>query len=102
MDLRNYVCGMVWDADHDGRATPPDSYHVWCVEGAGSPAGSLSSLGEEGQEEEREGPDRGVVYDRLSQWGPKFQTLSLLYQQGPVQPAEGAADTSDATRGRHC
>lgn len=96
------MCGMVWDTDHDGRATPPDSYHVWCVEGAGSPAGSLSSLGEEGQEEEREGPDRGVVYDRLSQWGPKFQTLSLLYQQGPVQPAEGVADTAGTTGGRHC
>lgn len=91
VDLRSCVCGMVWDADHDGRATPPDSFHVWCVEGAGSPAGSLSSLGEEGEEE---GPTWGLAYDRLSQWGPKFQTLSLLYQQGPGQPPPGGATAS--------
>uniref|UniRef100_H3D609 Si:dkey-22o22.2 n=1 Tax=Tetraodon nigroviridis TaxID=99883 RepID=H3D609_TETNG len=83
--FQTYVSRIVWEADHDCQAFPPDSYHVWCVEGSGSPAGSLSSLGSvasrsngpHGEEEEEEGP----VRQRLSDWGPKFQVLSDMYER---------------------
>ena len=85
--FKTYVSRIVWEADNDGEAFPSDSYHVWCVEGSGSLAGSLSSLGSAasggntrhgGQEEEE---DEGRVCSRLSHWGPKFQVLSDMYDQ---------------------
>lgn len=93
VDFRSYVARIIWEADNDNEAFPPDAYHVWCVEGSGSSAGSLSSLGsavshrnintgdgdqDDGEEEEDDG---GFVYDRLSRWGPKFQALSEMYDQ---------------------
>uniref|UniRef100_A0AAV2MF92 Uncharacterized protein n=1 Tax=Knipowitschia caucasica TaxID=637954 RepID=A0AAV2MF92_KNICA len=45
VDFRSYVSRILWEADHQGAAFPPDSLHVWSVEGSGSSAGSLSSLG---------------------------------------------------------
>ena len=94
VNFKSYVSRIIWEADNDGEAFPPDAYHVWCVEGSGSSAGSLSSLGsaasqrnistgeEEEEEEEEEGGDEGgFVYDRLSRWGPKFQVLSEMYDR---------------------
>ncbi|XP_004551137.3 neural-cadherin [Maylandia zebra] len=93
VDFRSYVARIIWEADNDNEAFPPDAYHVWCVEGSGSSAGSLSSLGsavshrnintndgdqDDGEEEEDDG---GFVYDRLSRWGPKFQALSEMYDR---------------------
>uniref|UniRef100_A0A4W6DCA0 Si:dkey-22o22.2 n=1 Tax=Lates calcarifer TaxID=8187 RepID=A0A4W6DCA0_LATCA len=75
VDFKSYVARIIWEADNDGEAFPPDAYHVWCVEGSGSSAGSLSSLG---SAEDDEG---GFVYDRLSRWGPKFQALSEMYDR---------------------
>lgn len=81
VDFRSYVSRIIWEADHDGAAFPPDGLHVWSVEGSGSRAGSLSSLessgtravARKGQEEEE--------FEKLSQWGPKFKTLSDLYEK---------------------
>uniref|UniRef100_A0A3Q2DDS1 Si:dkey-22o22.2 n=1 Tax=Cyprinodon variegatus TaxID=28743 RepID=A0A3Q2DDS1_CYPVA len=73
VDFKSYVERIVWEADNDGGAFPPDAYHVWCVEGSGSSAGSLSSLGS--------AVSSGYVYDRLSRWGPKFQALSEMYDR---------------------
>lgn len=78
----------MWEADHACEAFPPDSPHVWTVEGSGSPAGSLSSLGSgaswrsvaHGNEEEEEEDADGLVC-RLSQWGPKFRILSDMYDR---------------------
>ncbi|KAM9851671.1 neural-cadherin [Aulostomus maculatus] len=88
VDFKSYVSRIIWEADNDSEAFPPDAYHVWCVEGSGSPAGSLSSLGSVTrhrhtvvEEEEEEG---GFVYDRLSRWGPKFQALSEMYDRPQV------------------
>lgn len=91
MDFKSYVSRIVWEADNDCEAFPSDSYHVWCVEGSGSSAGSLSSLGSaasrrnitptEEEEEEEEDDVGGFAYDRLSQWGPKFQALSEMYDR---------------------
>lgn len=92
VDFKSYVARIIWEADNDGEALPPDAYHVWCVEGSGSSAGSLSSLGSAasrrnivvgpGDEEEEEDEDEGeFVYDRLSRWGPKFEALSEMYDR---------------------
>ncbi|XP_029694384.1 neural-cadherin-like [Takifugu rubripes] len=85
--FKTYVSRIVWEADNDFQAFPPDSYHVWCVEGSGSLAGSLSSLGsvtscrdiDRGGEEEKD--NGGFVCNRLSQWGPKFRILSDMYDR---------------------
>lgn len=88
VDFKSYVSRIVWEADNDCEALPPDSYHVWCVEGSGSSAGSLSSLGSAAphrnispEEEEDDDDEGGFAHDRLSQWGPKFQALSEMYDR---------------------
>lgn len=63
-------------------AYPMDTYHVYCIEGAGSNAGSLSSLSSAIPEED-------FSYDSLQQWGPKFEGLKELYQR----PEVGFANT---------
>lgn len=90
VDFKSYVARIIWEADNDRDAFPPDAYHVWCVEGSGSSAGSLSSLGSavacrkmstSNEEEEEENNEGRFVYDRLSRWGPKFQALSEMYDR---------------------
>uniref|UniRef100_A0A3P9H2T4 Si:dkey-22o22.2 n=1 Tax=Oryzias latipes TaxID=8090 RepID=A0A3P9H2T4_ORYLA len=93
VDFKSYVARIIWEADNDSEAFPPDAFHIWCVEGSGSSAGSLSSLGSAvshrkvaagdkvEEEEEEEDDERGFAYDRLLRWGPKFQTLSDMYDQ---------------------
>lgn len=89
VDFKSYVARIIWEADNDNEAFPPDAYHVWCVEGSGSSAGSLSSLGSVASrrnitargDEEEEDDEGGFVYDRLSCWGPKFQALSEMYDR---------------------
>ncbi|XP_017279259.1 neural-cadherin [Kryptolebias marmoratus] len=89
VDFKSYVTRIIWEADNDSDAFPPDAYHVWCVEGSGSSAGSLSSLGSAvscrkmstSNEEEEENDEGRFVYDRLSRWGPKFQALSEMYDR---------------------
>ncbi|KAM3614937.1 uncharacterized protein V6R79_020964 [Siganus canaliculatus] len=85
-DFKSYVARIIWEADNDGEAFPPDAYHVWCVEGSGSSAGSLSSLGSgtprgNGEEEEEDDDEGGFEHERLSRWGPKFQALSQMYDR---------------------
>ncbi|KAM7421623.1 hypothetical protein PAMA_015666 [Pampus argenteus] len=82
VDFKSYVTRIIWEADNDSEAFPSDAYHVWCVEGSGSSAGSLSSLGSAEHRGNEEDEDEGrFVYDRLSRWGPKFQTLSEMYDR---------------------
>lgn len=90
VDFKSYVARIIWEADNDCDALPSDAYHVWCVEGSGSSAGSLSSLGSavtcrkmstSNEEEEEENNEGRFVYDRLSRWGPKFQALSEMYDR---------------------
>uniref|UniRef100_A0A3Q3N5U2 Si:dkey-22o22.2 n=1 Tax=Mastacembelus armatus TaxID=205130 RepID=A0A3Q3N5U2_9TELE len=84
VDFKSYVARIIWEADNDSEAFPPDACHVWSVEGSGSSAGSLSSLGSaasrQGRDEE-EDDEGGSVYGRLSRWGPKFQALSEMYDR---------------------
>ncbi|KAI3360564.1 hypothetical protein L3Q82_002285 [Scortum barcoo] len=91
VDFKSYVARIICEADNDNEAFPPDAYHVWCVEGSGSSAGSLSSLGSAASrrnistsprsEDEEDDDEGGFVYDRLSRWGPKFQALSEMYDR---------------------
>ncbi|XP_028281097.1 neural-cadherin [Parambassis ranga] len=83
VDFKSYVARIIWEADNDNEAFPLDAYHVWCVEGSGSSAGSLSSLGSAPSRRniQEEDDDGGFVYDRLSRWGPKFQALSEMYDR---------------------
>uniref|UniRef100_A0A665TZ65 Si:dkey-22o22.2 n=1 Tax=Echeneis naucrates TaxID=173247 RepID=A0A665TZ65_ECHNA len=82
VDFKSYVARIIWEADNDSEAFPPDAYHIWCVEGSGSAAGSLSSLGSTPSWGNIAGADEGaLVYDRLSRWGPKFQALSDMYDR---------------------
>lgn len=82
-DFKSYVARIIWEADNDSEAFPLDAYHIWSLEGSGSPAGSLSSLGSSAHApaEEEEDGEGAFVYDRLSLWGPKFQTLSEMYDR---------------------
>ncbi|KAK5891689.1 hypothetical protein CesoFtcFv8_012142 [Champsocephalus esox] len=82
-DFQSYVARILWEADSDGGALPPDALHLWSVEGSGSGAGSLSSLGSRAgsrREEEKE-EEGGFADERLSRWGPKFQALSEMYDR---------------------
>ncbi|MGH0160427.1 UNVERIFIED_CONTAM: hypothetical protein FKN15_039322 [Acipenser sinensis] len=73
-DFKNYVSRIVWEADNDAHAVPMDSVHIYCVEGYGSPAGSLSSLESATDQED-------LNYDCLKEWGSKFEKLRELYRR---------------------
>lgn len=71
-DFGQYLSDVVRDADGHPQAVPPDSLRVFCTEGEGSVASSLSTLSSSGL-------DEGIVYDDIKEWGPKFEKLSELY-----------------------
>ncbi|XP_043937612.1 neural-cadherin-like [Protopterus annectens] len=54
------------------QALSQDSLQVYCTEGDGSQAGSLSSLESSESAED-------FNYDHIGDWGPKFETLRALY-----------------------
>lgn len=74
MDFKSYVSRIIWEADNDSASFPMDTYNVYCIEGTGSTAGSLSSLGSAISEED-------FSYDSLQHWGAKFEGLSELYRR---------------------
>ncbi|XP_030639003.1 neural-cadherin [Chanos chanos] len=74
VDFKSYVSRIIWEADNDSLAFPMDTYHVYCIEGTGSSAGSLSSLGSAI-------PEDNFSYDSLRRWGSKFEGLSELYRR---------------------
>ncbi|KAK1794615.1 hypothetical protein P4O66_001333 [Electrophorus voltai] len=77
MDFRNYVARIIWEADHDNLALPVDTCQVYCTEGTGSGAGSLSSLSSAF-------PEDDFCYEWLPTWGPKFKGLSDLYHRSQL------------------
>uniref|UniRef100_A0A3B4WJW5 Si:dkey-22o22.2 n=1 Tax=Seriola lalandi dorsalis TaxID=1841481 RepID=A0A3B4WJW5_SERLL len=72
VDFKSYVARIIWEADNDGEAFPPDAYHV-CSLGSAASRGNVTAA--QGEEEEEEDDEGGFVYDRLSRWGPKFHAL---------------------------
>nr|XP_061812727.1 neural-cadherin-like [Nerophis lumbriciformis] len=89
VDFKSYVAHILWEADNDGDALPPDAFRVWCVEGSGTPAGSLSSLGGGDEDDDEEGG--AAAHERLSRWGPKFKTLSEMYDRPQLALTHGEA-----------
>ncbi|TTA40571.1 Neural-cadherin [Bagarius yarrelli] len=77
MDFKNYVARIIWEADNDILAFPMDTYRVYCMEGADSNAGSLSSLSSAI-------PDEDFSYEALRHWGPKFEGLREMYQRREI------------------
>lgn len=71
-DFGRYLSEVVRDADRHPQAVPQDSLRVFCTEGEGSVASSLSTLSSSGLGE-------SLVYDDIKEWGPKFEKLSELY-----------------------
>ncbi|XP_041045226.1 neural-cadherin [Carcharodon carcharias] len=73
LDFKTYVARIIWDADNDLRAIPEDTVHVYCFEGRGSLAGSLSSV-------DTANVDEDLNYD-LRDWGSKFDKLKEFCAQ---------------------
>ncbi|XP_053558277.1 cadherin-24 [Bombina bombina] len=75
VDVQRFLALRLLEAERDPVAPPYDSIQVYGFEGAGSSAGSLSSLtGSSGGtgEEEPGGED-------IWEWGPHFRTLAEIY-----------------------
>ena len=72
LDVGDFIKSRLWEADHDQSAPPYDSVREYAYEGAGSTAGSLSSLASTNESEEQD-------WDHLSNWGPRFQKLADMY-----------------------
>ncbi|XP_077391872.1 cadherin-6-like isoform X2 [Festucalex cinctus] len=72
-----FINERVQENDHTPTAPPYDSLATYAYEGAGSVAGSLSSLGSALSEAEQD-------YYYLSDWGPRFKKLAELYQSEDV------------------
>ncbi|XP_051878588.1 neural-cadherin [Pristis pectinata] len=73
-DFRNYVSQIIWDADNDLRALPEDTMHIYCFEGHGSLAGSLSTV-------DTSNTDEDLNSDYLTDWGTKFDKLKEFCAQ---------------------
>lgn len=66
---------LLREAERRGPAPPQDSLRVFCTEGAGSSAGSLSSLSSFSSA----GMGGGSACEDIREWGPKFERLRELY-----------------------
>lgn len=71
-DVSEFIRNAKEQADNDPSAPPYDSLLTFDYEGAGSTAGSLSSLCSATT-------DQSVDYNYLHEWGPRFQKLAEIY-----------------------
>jgi len=69
-DVCEFIGGRLHTVNSDPNAPPYDSVREYAYEGAGSIAGSLSSVAS-GDES-----DGGADWDELSNWGPRFRKLA--------------------------
>nr|XP_039247629.1 cadherin-2-like [Styela clava] len=74
-DIGDYIGDAKDQADTDPSAPPFDSLLVFDYEGAGSDAGSLSSIN-------TATTDGSADYDYLNNWGPRFKKLANMYNDG--------------------
>ncbi|XP_069073745.1 neural-cadherin-like [Pleurodeles waltl] len=71
-EFSRYLWEVVQEADQNQEAFFCDSLKLYCTEGGGSLAGSLSTLQSTTQDED-------VQYDEMKEWGSKFDRLNELY-----------------------
>ncbi|XP_071593180.1 cadherin-19 isoform X1 [Heliangelus exortis] len=70
--FRQFISEKLEEANTDPSVPPYDSLQTYAFEGAGSLAGSLSSLGSNTS-------DVDQSYDYLTDWGPHFKQLAGMY-----------------------
>ncbi|XP_078524924.1 neural-cadherin-like [Lissotriton helveticus] len=71
-EFSSYLWEVVQEADQNQEAFFSDSLKLYCTEGDGSLAGSLSTLQSATQDED-------LPYDDMKEWGSKFDRLNELY-----------------------
>ncbi|GAB6020929.1 hypothetical protein CHUAL_003573 [Chamberlinius hualienensis] len=74
-DVGDFINSNLDKANEDPDALPSDDVRLYAYEGAGSTAGSLSSLASGTDDNEQD-------FDYLNSWGPRFQKLADMYGQG--------------------
>ncbi|XP_074602495.1 neural cadherin isoform X1 [Brevipalpus obovatus] len=74
-DIGDFIQENLNKVDSDPNAPPFDDLRNYAYEGCGSNAGSLSSLASAAEDNEQD-------FDYLNAWGPRFQNLARMYQQG--------------------
>ncbi|KAB7494699.1 Neural-cadherin [Armadillidium nasatum] len=74
-DVSVFISEHKGKADNDPNAPPFDDLRNYAYEGAGSTAGSLSSLASGTDDNEQE-------FDYLNNWGPRFSKLADMYGHG--------------------
>ena len=79
-DVGKFIDDRLNDADYDPNAPPHDSVREYAYEGAGSDAGSLSSLNS------NDDTDDDQEFDYLDNWGPRFSKLANMYGTPPPPP----------------
>ncbi|KFO71986.1 Cadherin-19 [Cuculus canorus] len=70
--FREFISEKLEEANADPSAPPYDSLQTYALEGTGSLAGSLSSLGSNIS-------DADQSYDYLTDWGPHFKEIAAMY-----------------------
>lgn len=73
-DIGDFVHDRLNDADDDPNSPPYDSVREYEYEGAGSDAGTISSL--------QTSSSGDLDFDYLNDFGPKFKKLADMYGAG--------------------
>ena len=71
-EVGKFISDRMKDLSNDPNAPPHDSVREYAYEGAGSDAGSLSSLASTEDTNDQD-------FDYLDNWGPRFNKLANLY-----------------------
>jgi hypothetical protein len=76
VDVSEFIGHRLRAVNADPSAPPYDSVREYAYEGAGSTAGSLSSVD---STDESVGEGENGQWDELGNWGPRFHKLADVY-----------------------